>query len=327
MSRAAAGPAPPLIERRLWFVLGKGGSGKSTVSATLGLTAALAGRRTLLMEVAGQNRVSAIFAGASVGHERPVELRPGLFGLSVMAEQAMEEYLTGQLRMRPLVEVLSRSRAFHHFVAAAPGLAEIVTLGKIWSLATELEPDGSKPVWDALVVDAPATGHALALLDAAGRIAQIATGGPIHEQAERIEAVIQHPAATGIVVVARPEELAVSEALDAAAELAERELPAALAVLNAMHTPRFSAGDDAALEAALGAGPLPPAERAALEAAHARRVRELDEQGLLERLRDGVGLPVLELPCLIARQIDLPALEGVAEDLARERPPALFGAT
>jgi len=77
VSRAAAGPAPPLIERRLWFVLGKGGSGKSTVSATLGLTAALAGRRTLLMEVAGQNRVSAIFAGASVGHERPVELRPG----------------------------------------------------------------------------------------------------------------------------------------------------------------------------------------------------------------------------------------------------------
>src|SRR5262249_56009485 len=104
-SGAAAGRAPPLIERRLWFVLGKGGSGKSTVSATLGLTAALAGRRTLLMEVAGQNRVSAIFAGASVGHERPVELRPGLFGLSVMAEEAMEEDLTRPLGDGPPVRV------------------------------------------------------------------------------------------------------------------------------------------------------------------------------------------------------------------------------
>jgi anion-transporting ArsA/GET3 family ATPase len=325
VSRAAAGPAPPLIERRLWFVLGKGGSGKSTVSATLGLTAALVGRRTLLIEVAGQNRVSAIFAGAKVGHEQPVELRPGLFGLSVMAERAMEEYLLGQLRMRPLVEVLSRSRAFHHFVAAAPGLAEIVTLGKVWSLATELTPDGSKPVWDALVVDAPATGHAMALLDAAGRIAQIATGGPIHEQAERIEAVIRHPAATGIVIVARPEELAVSEALDAASELAERQLPAALAVLNALDVPRFSGRDEAPLEAALAEDGLPAAARAALAAAHARRVRELDEQALLDRLRAGVALPVLELPRVIARRVDLPALERVADDLARERPPALFG--
>src|SRR4029450_13125637 len=96
---------PPLSQRRLCFVLGKGGVGKSTVSAALGLAAARAGKRSLLIEVAGQNRLSRLFRGASVGHEAPAELAPGLFGVQVDVEDAIEEYLTGSLHGRALVRL------------------------------------------------------------------------------------------------------------------------------------------------------------------------------------------------------------------------------
>ena len=109
--------------------------GKSTVSAALGLAAARAGKRSLLIEVAGQDRLSRLFRGASVGHEAPAELAPGLFGVQVDVEHAIEEYLTGQLKVKPLVELLTRSRAFGTFAAAAPGLPELVTVGKVWTYA------------------------------------------------------------------------------------------------------------------------------------------------------------------------------------------------
>jgi anion-transporting ArsA/GET3 family ATPase len=158
------GPAgPPVSQRRLCFVLGKGGVGKSTVSAALGLASARAGRRTLLIEVAGQNRLSRLFRGASVGHEAGTELAPGLFGLRIDVEHAIERYLAGQLKVRPLVEILTRSRAFHTFAAAAPGLPELVTLGVVWNQAVALHED-RRPVWDRVVVDCPATGHGVALL-------------------------------------------------------------------------------------------------------------------------------------------------------------------
>jgi anion-transporting ArsA/GET3 family ATPase len=293
---------PPLLDRRLCFVLGKGGVGKSTVAAALGLLGARAGRRTLLVEVAARRRLSRLFAGAAIGADRPTELAPGLFGLSIEAERAMEEYLDMQLKVRPLVDLLVKSRAFHSFAAAAPGLPELVTLGKIWELATHVE-DG-RPVWDVLVVDLPATGHGIALLEVAGRVHELAASGPIREQSAKIAEVVGHPAATGIAVVARPEELAVTEATEAVAALREKGLPAAVAVMNGVCARRFTPEDVPVLEAALAATPdgaAATAVRAALAHAH----RERREQGQSAQLAEGVDLPVVELPELITARMDL----------------------
>ena len=157
-------------------MLGKGGVGKSTVSAAMGLAAAQAGKKVLLVEVAGEQNLSRLFRAARVSDDTPIELAPGLFGISIDAEAATEEYLAGQLKVRPLVELLTRSKAFHTFAAAAPGLPELVTIGKIWSLAIELDGRGA-PVWDVVIVDCPATGHGLALLETAGNIEELAAGG------------------------------------------------------------------------------------------------------------------------------------------------------
>ena len=320
----ANGAGPPLLRRRLVFVTGKGGVGKSAIAAALALAAARGGRRTLLIEVAGHDTAPGILAVPGRRSHRERELAPNLYGVAIDVERAIEEYLVGQLRVRPMVDLLVRSRAFHHFAAAAPGLAELVTVGKIWTLATELRPGGQAPVWDLLVVDLPATGHGIAMLETAANVREIAGSGPIRDQADRIQQVVSHPAATGIALVARPEELAVTEAIEAAAELRARGLPVALAVMNAAAERRFDAADARVMTEAVGALRTAPAGRragegvlAALEAALVHREREIDDAEHIERLAAGVGVPVLELPALVRRRLDVAAVGELADLVAR----------
>jgi anion-transporting ArsA/GET3 family ATPase len=283
----------PLLERRLVFVLGKGGVGKSVVSAALATAWARAGRRTLLVEVQGQHRLSELFEARSVGPSRETELAPNLHGVSIDVERSTEEYIASQLRMGPLVDLLVRSRAFHNFAAAAPGLAELVTLGKIWDLAVALH-DG-RPVWDRLVVDCPATGHGIALLETAGNVGSLASQGPVAEQAGRIQEVVTHPAATGIVVVARPEELPVTEAAEAVATLRADGFPVAATVLNMVSGTRFTAADAAPLEAVAAGG---GAEAAAAGHALSALRRGAVERAHREELVAATGMEPIDLPDL-----------------------------
>ena len=318
---------PPLFARRLEFVIGKGGVGKSTVAAAIGLSLARAGHRTLVVEVpAGEHR-SALFARAHVKHGHETEIAPNLFGLSIDVERATEEYLVSELRVRAMVEILARSHAFHHFAAAAPGLAELVTIGKIWSLAVAMRPGGRAPVWDRLVVDCPATGHGLALLEMAGNVSDLAGSGPIRDQAERINAVVTHPEATGIAVVARPDELSVTEAIETAATLRSGGLPVALAVMNGVRPRHFAPGEAETLAAAatlaLGEGGREPSVAAALASAVAEGDRAAEEDAQTVRFREGVGLPMVALPELDHRRFDLVAVRALADALDAVTDPGL----
>jgi anion-transporting ArsA/GET3 family ATPase len=285
----------------------------------MALAAARGGRRALVVEVAGQHRLSRLFRTVGVADDRETELAPGLFGISIDAERATEEYLSGQLKIRPLVEVLTRSRAFHTFAAAAPGLPELVTVGKIWSLAIALGDDGA-PVWDTVVVDCPATGHGIALLETAGNVADLAANGPIREQAARIQEVVSHPAATGIVIVALPEELAVAEALEASATLRGHGLPVAATVLNGVHPLRFADDEAPALEA-VAQGDPDRRVRAAARAALRHLAHQRSDAAYRDRLAREAGVPVIDLPRMVRRRMDVAALETLADALSAS-PPA-----
>lgn len=284
--------------------------GKSTVAAALGLASARAGRRTLLIEVAGQQRLSRLFHTAEAGSDRETRLAPDLYGISVDPEQATEEYLAGQLKVRPLVELLTRSKAFATFTAAAPGLPELVTIGKVWTLAVALAEGGGAPLWDALVVDCPATGHGIAMLETAANVEDLAGGGPVRDQAARIHEVVSHPAATGIALVARPEELAVSEAVEAAQTLRGLGLPVAAAILNGVRAERFSNDDAPALEHLRATAEGPAREAAAAALRHLEQQRA--DRAYRARLAEGTGVPVLDVPELVRRRFDLSALGELA---------------
>jgi anion-transporting ArsA/GET3 family ATPase len=286
------------------------------VAAAMGLHAAARGMRTLVIEVASQHPMTEMF-GARPSHDRhrdrEVELASGLWTISIDPEHATEEYLAKQLKVRPVIEMLTRSRAFTNFAQAAPGLAELVTLGKIWSLAVALDPGTSTPAWDRLVVDLPATGHGIALLETAQNIEELAGGGPIKDQAARIRQVVSHPGATGIAVVARPEELSVTEGLEAVRSLRGNGLPVAAAVLNGMPPVRFGDGDEAALSelATSREAAIATAGRLSLRRLHGER----HDQGQLDRLRRESGLPVMVLPQLVRRNMGTAGIEDLAAEI------------
>jgi len=273
-----------VLDKRLVFVTGKGGVGKTAVAAALGMVAARRGKRTIVAEVALRDDVHRALAGSEGGWTESA-VGDDLYALSVDPQRAMEEYLGDQLS-RPLAELLAGSRLFAYFAAATPGMRELLTVGKLWELAQDRRRTPGAQPYDLVVVDAPATGHGLALLDAPRTFAQVAAAGPVARQARAIEATLGDPQVTGVVAVATPEEMPVNEAEHLRRELGGR---LDLVVANAVRPDRFT-DEEAALLAPLAerAG----AARVAVAAHH--RARSQREQ--LERLGADVELPFAAEP-------------------------------
>jgi anion-transporting ArsA/GET3 family ATPase len=303
-----------LLDKRLVVVTGKGGVGKTTVAAALGLVAARAGRRTVICEVAEQERLAGLFGVDASGHEER-ELTPGLHAVSVDPERAKEEWLRYQLKSSTLAGVLGGSSAFRYLSAAAPGLSELVTIGKIWDLA-QLERRTGGSVFDLAIVDAPATGHGVAMLRAPSTYASVARVGPIRRQALAIDKFLRDRRRTGVVVVALPEEMPVNETLELERRLAgEMDMAIDTAVVNGLYPERFSAADARSLRAADGGASA--AAGAAIAAALAEHERVRGQRSQLRRLRRGLAAPVATLPFLFEPELALEQLEELGRRLER----------
>ena len=288
------------------FLLGKGGVGRSTLAAALGLLAARRGKRAIVVEVSGRGDVPRLFARAGqVGVE--AELAPGLWTLDVDPRQALEEYLRDQLPLRVLAEAIGSSATFGYVAAATPGLREMLTIGKIWELAQVQRRTRSAQPYDVVVVDAPATGHGLALLEAPRTFANAAQVGPIARQGRRIATTLRDRSLTAFAAVATPEQAAVDELLELRTALGG-ELDAALA--NAVAPARFSPSDAAALLRAQAQPGLAPTTRHALATAIGAEAQARAQQLQLAR----VGARV-ELPFLAAAQFSVTELEALADRL------------
>lgn len=303
-----------LLDKRLLFVTGKGGVGKSTVALALGLAAAERGMRTIVCEVASQEHTSRVFRRAEVGfHE--VEMRENLWTISIDPDHSLREYLTIQAPIRAMGEMLSRSRVFTYLTTATPGLKELVTIGKIWELAQLDRRVRKGAKYDLVLVDSPATGHGIGFLQTPRTFAGIARVGPIRNQAQALDTFITDHGQTGAVIVALPEEMPVNES-----ELLERELTGTVGVsvdrvyMNALYPERFSEGDAKRLDEA--ADSLNGGARAAVRAALSERRRALAQRAQLERLRNLVETPVSTLPFVFEPELGVAGVERLAGEVA-----------
>jgi anion-transporting ArsA/GET3 family ATPase len=310
----------PLLQRKLIVVAGKGGVGKTTVAGALGLLAARRGVRTIVVEVGDRQHLPALLDrpdAPATGVE--VALAEDLWSLSIDPDRVLADWLKA-LGGRVSARVLLSSSTFQYFVAAAPGAREMLSMVKVWGLTGaggvkyDRERRGGARSYELVILDAPATGHALAMLASPRTFAGLARVGPIAAQAREVSELLRDPERSGYVAVAQGSEMSVSETLQLQAGLHEelgRELDAV--VFNAAMPRRF---DERELERIAAVDSTHPAAGAAVLAAGAVHERARLQNNQLARLRRR-KLRVLRVPFVFQAQLDAAALEGIAARLGR----------
>jgi anion-transporting ArsA/GET3 family ATPase len=307
-----------LKDRRLVYVTGKGGVGKTTCAAAVGLAAAEAGRRTIVCEVAEQDRMSRAFARQGVRPEQEVELAPDLWAITIDPQAALEEWLAKRLGGGAAWRLLAHSHAFQYFVAAAPGAKELISIAKVWELAQLERWDARNRSYDLVVVDAPASGHGVAMLTAPHTFGEIARVGSVRRQAFKVRDMLSDPARTGYVAVALPEEMPVNETLELGRRLEDAvDLGLDAIVMNGLYPERFTRREADALRAAAADG-LSPDALAAVRAALTEHDRARTQRTHLRRLKREAGAPVLTLPFLFEAEVGLEAYRTLAAKLGRD---------
>jgi anion-transporting ArsA/GET3 family ATPase len=306
-----------ILDRRLIVVTGKGGVGKTTIAAALGLLAARSGKRTLVVELGAQSRLPAMFSRPAPQPGEQAHLAERLSSVSLDPDRALLEWIQA-LGGRVSGRVLASSGTFQYFAAAAPGAREIVSMVQIYKLAGGGSARARRGGHDLVILDAPATGHALGMLRSPDTFGKIARVGPIVRDTGQVRELLSDPARSAYVGVAQGTEMAVTETIelqDALHEALGRTL--STVVVNGLLPRRFSAPELESL-AALAArnGNVPALAGAAARAAHEVHSRAGFQHGQLARLRRR-GFDVLGVPFMWHGELDLDALDTIAARLGR----------
>jgi anion-transporting ArsA/GET3 family ATPase len=320
-----------LLDRRLLFVTGKGGVGKTTVAAALAVLAGQRGRRVLVGEADDKGDLAGSFESDRL-EWKPRPVTENVHAMTMQTEASLREYLRLQLKVPLAARLGPLARTLDFVATAAPGVKEVLTVGKfLWEEQEKATPRRrgalARPKWDLVVVDAAASGHVVAQLAAPQAIRELVNVGMVRDQTKWMVENLSDPRRTGVVIVATPEEMPVNETIELAGRLRdETTVDLAAIVVNRVLPELFGRGEEEVFErlrkpkvvAALGAaagGPIEPVLDAAELAVKLRRTKA---EHLAELRRSVDGVPMLYVPELFARHRGVRAIQIVAQSLAEE---------
>lgn len=308
-----------LLDKRMIFVTGKGGVGKSTVSAALALAAAERGLRTIICEVAKQEHMSRFFHREGIGFEES-RLYEKVYGISIDPDRSLEEYLRLQIKVKPLADLLFSNRIFHYFAVATPGMKELVTIGKAWELAQPERRVKGGHLYDLVIVDAPATGHGIGMLRTPKLFADIAKMGPVKRQGMTMHNFITDSEKTGVIAVTMPEEMPVTETVELEQRLNEEMgIKLDFIFMNCLYPKRFTKPEmDQITERFSNAGSDDSGQmvvRAALRAAISESTRERFQQAQARRLKRSTEAEVVDLPFIFKQELDVEHFQELAKPI------------
>ena len=290
-----------VFDRRLILVVGKGGVGRSTVAAAIAGQCAQRGRRTLLFETNANDRFGSYFDRPAVGTD-VTELAPNLYAVNTNPAAALAEYGLMILKFKSVYEMVFENRITRAFLRAVPGLDDYALLGKAWFHSEEQKR--GKPVWDTIVFDMPASGHAATMLRIPSVIIDTVPEGPLTRDARTINALLSDPARTAAVLVTLAEEMPVNEAIELEAKLSSIGIVAQHVICNQIYPDHFPTGGPVSrvLDALDAAALTSPLRELAIHSTLSRARHELNVRYLAE-LRLRVKLSVHELPMVFAPQL------------------------
>jgi anion-transporting ArsA/GET3 family ATPase len=319
-------PTEDFFHPKILIVSGKGGVGKTTVAAALALVAARAGRKVCVAEVDRKGTLPRLFGGAELTYD-PREMAPGVWGMNIVPERALAEYLDVQYHMKRISRVFTSTQFVDYITTAAPGLKDILVLGKIWYL--EQERGGSRSDFDTIIVDAPAAGHMLTFLSAPMGLSDALRVGPVRRQSDWLIGMLRDSERTRVHLVTLPEEMPVTETLETAEALQDRVgINMGAVFANAVYSELFSDeevdrldqfeasdGREGLIESAKAVGLMIDDADVDELLGYARflQARRQIQSGHLTEVRNGVKEPVVELPFLFSAGLALPDIENLAD--------------
>ncbi len=306
-----------LLDRQLLFVTGKGGVGKTTIAAALAELAAQRGKRTLVCEMDAKGALATAFDVGQLDYE-PTEVRPNVFAMAMNTEDSLREYLHLFVRIPLVGRIGPLARTFDFVADAAPGVKEILAVGKLCYEVRERH-------YDLVIVDAEASGHIVAQIGAPDAIRELVQVGPVRDQTEWMIDILDDPVRTGLVIVTTPEEMPVTETIELLDRVHDKTRVDVTAIIANRVLPSLFSPREAEVFAALGA----PGPQDVLVEGTSRQVvtvfaaAELAEArsrigaGHLARLRE-VSPTMLFVPELFTKAAGRRVVIQVAEHLGEE---------
>ncbi len=305
--------ASDLLDRRFLAVIGKGGTGKTTVAAALALLAASRGKRVLVAMTQARERMSAMLETEVIGSE-VINILPRIDAVNMDPEAALDEYGVMVLKVRALYKAVMDNRAVKGFLRAVPGMDAWAMLGKALYHVKQKDEAGAN-AYDLVILDAPATGHGLQMLRVPQVIADVAPAGLLRREADEGLAILRDPKRAGAVVVTLAEEMPTAETEELIGTLTrDVRMPLARLVINNVLAPVFSKIPLAQADAAAALLGRSDALAAIARAGSARSHREDLQRRMIERLAKLPGQKVI-LPSLAVERMKRTDIELLAKGL------------